>query len=184
VPFRRVAGPRRVENLQTGLVRETDTRTDEEDAMARYVDEYQGIAARDMPARGMDPNFRGAYGGMRMHGGPYQAEYGRHRMRHPGDFERWGGAMGAGERRMPRGAADWRGGVRDIRYDRELLHDFNANSPALQRGRGGRDLEPRRPLPRGIAPWSRPGRAGYSNRGISDGGYSEGWAWGPMRGAR
>lgn len=152
--------------------------------MARYVDEYQGIAARDMRARGMDPNFRGAYGGMRMQGGPYQAQYGRYRMRHPGDFEGSGGLLGAGERRISRGGFDpGNGGVRNLRYDRELLHDFNANSPALQRG-VGRDLEPRRPVPRAVAPWSRPGRAGYSNRGISDGGYSEGWAWGPMRGAR
>ena len=166
--------------------------------MARYVDDFQGIIGHDLPGRGMDPNYRGAYGGMRMAGGGYQAAYGRYRLGHAEDFGgsggfrgRYGGATGPGIGR-PRGGGPGRydrewsgGGVRNIRYDRELLHEFNANSPALRRG-GRYDMEHLRPLPRGVAPWSRGRgeRPDYSNRGVSDAGYSEGWAWGPMRGAR
>lgn len=169
--------------------------------MARYVDDYRGIIGHDVPGRGMDPNYRGGYEGMRMRGGPSQAEYGWYRALHPGDFAGAGGSGGFGPRRGPlglppaearmgptrgpQGPHGWgEGGVRNSRYDRELLHDFNANSPALARERGRYDLEQRRPLPRGVSPWRTANRPGYSNRGMSDAGYSEGWAWGPMRGAR
>lgn len=169
--------------------------------MARYVDDYQGIVGHDVPPRGMDPNFRGVYGGMRMRGGRGQAEYGRYRLQHPEDFGGSGGFAGRygahgvapGRRReVPREPGvgygrEWgSGGVREIRYDRELLHDFNANSPALEPRRGPYDVDTRSRLRRGVAPWSRGpgGHPWYSNRGISDAGYSEGWAWGPMRGSR
>lgn len=163
--------------------------------MARYTDEYEGITGGFRQPRGMDPNFRGGYQGMRMGGGPNQAEYGRYRMRHPGDFQGSGGYQGGygayytGE--GGRYAADYRpewhgGGLRDPRYDRGLMHDFNANSPMLRsyRGRYGRDME--RPRHAGEAPGST--HQGYdpryANRGVSSSGFSEGWARGPMRGAR
>lgn len=164
--------------------------------MARYVDDYQGIVGHDVAPRGMDPNYRGGYGGMRMGGGRAQAEYGWYRMRHPDDFEGSGGFAGFSgrydramkPRQLYHGAVQHGGrgdgGVRSLRYDRELLRDFNANSPALSRERGRYDVEQRRPLPRGISPWSRRQEPGYSNRGIVDAGYAEGWAWGPMPGAR
>lgn len=165
--------------------------------MARYYDDFQGIIGHDLPGRGMDPNYRGAYRGMRMGGDRYQAAYGRYRLSHADDFGGSGGFRGRyGVHPAPRGGWPARqgrelfeqgrggGGVRDLRYDRELLHEFNANSPSLERG-GRYDRGHLQPLPRGAAPWSRGrGQMGYSNRGMSDAGYSEGWAWGPMRGAR
>lgn len=155
--------------------------------MARYFDDYRGIVGHDLPPRGMDPNYSGPYGGMRMSAGRYQAEYGRYRARHPDEFgppEAFvhggrGGYAPVPERTRGRGD----GGVRNLRYDRELLHDFNANSPALQR-RGRYDREQRRPLPRGVSPWARPGRPDYADRGVPQAGYGEGWAWGPMPGSR
>lgn len=177
--------------------------------MARYVDDYRGIIGHHTAPAGMDPNYGGRYRGMRMDGSGYQAAYGRYRLEHAEDFggsggfrgrSAWAPVSGGGRRGgTPAGARYARelegagrydtgwgtGGVRDLRYDRELLREFNANSPALQRG-GRYDREHLRRLPRGVAPWSR-ARGNweeYSNRGVTDAGYSEGWAWGPMRGAR
>lgn len=173
--------------------------------MARYVDDYHGIVGHDTSPDGMDPNYRGRYRGMRMGGDRHQAAYGWYRLQHPNDFGGSGGFRGrtpaGNQHRLGRGDrydqgarggpsvrydADWQsGGVRNLRYDRELLRDFNANSPALQRA-GSYDDEHLSRLPRGVAPWSR-GRGGWlggSNRGITEAGYGESWAWGPMRGAR
>lgn len=179
--------------------------------MARYVDDYRGIIGHDTAARGMDPNYSGGYRGMRMGGSGYQAAYGRYRLEHAEDFGGSGGfrgrsgpasLAGGGRTRAPHGVArydremearrahgydsGWEsGGVRDLRYDRDLLREFNANSPGLRTG-GRYDREHVRRLPHGVAPWSR-GRGNweeYSNRGLTDAGYSEGWARGPMRGAR
>lgn len=162
--------------------------------MARYTDEYEGITGGFRPPRGLDPNYRGGYHGMRMEGGPEQAEYGRYRLRHRDDFQGVGGFDGGysgyyGGRRE-RSAPDhypereW-GGLRDPRYDREFIRDFNANSPVLRRGgRYGSEME------RGRGPDDAPGRTHwgydprYANRGLSSSGFGEGWARGPMRGAR
>lgn len=158
--------------------------------MARYAYDYQGIPARLRYDNGMDPNFRGGYRGMRMTGGDWQAAYGRHRLHHAGDLETAGGFYGRGLRgeyprmreRLPEETAG--GGTRDRRYDRDLLRQFNANSVRLrgegrgseERGAEGREVDrPRR---------QRGGNEfGYTNRGLSESGYSQGWARGPMRGA-
>lgn len=176
--------------------------------MARYENEYLGYYSDAGRARGADPNHRGGnYRGMRTWGGEGQAPYGAYRMRHPQDFEGSGGRYG----RYGGGPAystefenayggyvsrgydrEWQGGgVHDPRYDVEYLRDFNAYSPRF-RGydrdqMGGRS---RYDLPYGghagdqLSARYRNYRIGYANRGLSSGGYSEGWAWGPMRGAR
>lgn len=167
--------------------------------MARYVGDYQDVSGHGGPARGMDPNYLGHYGGMRMGGGPGQAEYGRYRMRHPRDYDGAGGPFGRYDRDLqytgeyeagydrPRGGGydrGWRGGVRDLRRDRETMRGFNANSPALRPG--GYDREQRgggrydRDLSRGRGFWQE-----YANRGIGSGGYAEGpprWGRGGDRG--
>lgn len=162
--------------------------------MARYVDEYQGISAHDEPPRGMDPNYRGGYGGMRTRGGHGQAAYGRYRMGHADDlggergpFGMYGGrGMYTGEyeagydRPAPRG---YDRGYQGRGYDRGWqgggVHGYADDRMVWGRGPGyDRDMGgPPRGHERGYWP-------GYSNRGLSRGGYSEGWAWGPMRGAR
>lgn len=157
--------------------------------MARYVDDYQGISGQFERPRGIDPNYRGPYRGMRMRSEPGQAAYGRHRLTHPEDFEGSGGFLGrygrrglyTGEFEAGYGGQGGGGGVRDLRRDRQALREFNANSPQLRGEQGyDRDARPRRE-PR--FPHPRYDRPDYANRGIA-GGYSEGWAWGPMRGAR
>lgn len=166
--------------------------------MARYSHEFMGIRGDPRDTRGMDPNYRGGYRGMRMHGYDDQAAYGWHRWTHDEDFEGSGGYMGRsnpperamyeGGYRRPRGAYDrgWGGGgARDPRF----VRDFNANSPVVRYGgdydrpRYGEEFRRRN------APQPRPGhfqgeRFDYANRGINSGGHSEGWAWGPMRGSR
>ena len=154
--------------------------------MARYSYDFMGIRGNAGNPRGMDPNYRGGYGGMRMHGDDAQAAYGRHRATHPEDFQGSGGFRGA------RGGYDrgWGGGgVRDLRNDPRAMRDFNANSPVV---RYGGDYGRRRygsDYGRGGAPRRAPEhfqgeRFDYANRGLGSGGYGEGWAWGPMRGAR
>jgi hypothetical protein len=168
--------------------------------MARYASEYQGIPGWGGEPRGMDPNHRGGYQGMRMQSGPHQAPYGWHRWTHPNDFEASGGFRGryggaareTGERYLnsrPSYDRDLRGGggVHDWRYDTEYLRDFNAESTRF--GPDGRwgvrsgaapeesGLRQRRPYDGGFR-WGRP------PRGMSEGGYSEPWTWGPMRGSR
>ena len=155
--------------------------------MARYVDDYQGISGHRDRARGMDPNYRGGYGGMRMRAEEGQAAYGAYRVTHPQAFQGSGGVAGRyaprhGSGRPERGQGgydrEWGGGgVRELRRDPDAMREFNARSPML-RDRGY-DRE-QRPLGRG----PERDRFGYSNRGISSAGYAESWAWGPMRGAR
>lgn len=170
--------------------------------MARYQEEFMGIPGGPGTPRGMDPNYRGGYRGMRMHGDARQGAYGWHRWTHEEDFAGSGGFLGRVDRpqgppreggyRRPPGAYDreWGGGgVRDLRHDPRAMREFNAESPALhpeeRHGRPRYDDFARRPGPRRPMPGHYQGeRFDYANRGLSSGGYGEGWAWGPMRGAR
>jgi len=167
--------------------------------MTRYQHEFMGIPAGSWTPRGMDPNYRGGYRGMRMRGDDRQAAYGWHRWTHEEDFAGSGGFLGrvdrplrpsgeGGYRRPPAAYdRDWEGGgVRDLRRDPRAMREFNANSPALhpEEGYGPARYDDfaRR---RGPLPGHYHGeRFDYANRGLSSGGYGEGWAWGPMRGAR
>lgn len=175
--------------------------------MARYIDEYRGISGHDEPPHGMDPNYRGGYGGMRMGGHPGQAAYGRYRMGHGDDLGGANGAFGmypgrgmytgeyeAGyDRPGHRGyEPNWHGGG----YDRGVrggrggggVHGWRddrmvwGRGPGYDQGMGGR-TQPGR-YDRSMFGHDRGYRPGYANRGVGSGGYSEGWAWGPMRGAR
>lgn len=124
-----------------------------------------------------DPNWRGGYRGMRMHGEGRGAPYGWHRMTHAGDLEDFGGFRGHGEPRVTpffhrydrdlrtredrglrgydRALRDASGGAQRSLYDREYLRDFNSRSPGLgASGQGGRPGGQR--YDRGL----RPGRAG------------------------
>jgi hypothetical protein len=160
--------------------------------MARYQRDFVGIRGEGR-AEGMDPNFRGAYGGMRMGGGHGRAPYGAHRWDRAHDLQAWGGFQGrgheGGSRGRPEFRPEWeqRGGLRSPYGDERVLRDFNSHSPDVRWHRGGygREMERRDsgPVDR---PWNteRDFRQGYSNRGITDAGYSEGWARGPMRGTR
>lgn len=159
--------------------------------MARYVDDYQGISGHPTRPRGLDPNYREGYGGLRMQGGWGQAEYGRYRFVHEdemGDREWHGfgqrrglyaGDLDRGYERVRMNPESGRrgGGVRDLRRDRRALREFNASSPSLGDDRGYDVDRPRRSHDQRY-------RFGYANRGLPSGGYGEGWAWGPMRGAR
>lgn len=163
--------------------------------MARYEHEFMGIPGDPRGGRGMDPNHRGGYGGMRMHGDDRQGAYGWHRWTHEEDFRGSGGFLGDRDRpprlggeggfRRPREEYNrgWgSGGVRDLRHDREALREFNARSPGLRYGAEYDRPDFRR---RGRGPGHFQGdRFDYANRGLSAGGYGEGWAFGPMRGAR
>ncbi len=164
--------------------------------MPRYARDFQGIPARIEGASGMDPNHRDGYHGMRMVSGRGQAPYGWHRYTHEADFEgsggfrgRYGGGPAGRDDRFsnsrPRYDSELRGGggVHDWRYDTEYLRDFNANSTRFREGGGwGAGGRP--------SGGSRAGRYdggfrwGGPQRGLSEGGYGEPWAWGPMRGAR
>lgn len=147
----------------------------------RYVDEFAGIPAGFRRPGGQDPNYRDGYAGMRMGGGGGRAPYGAHRMWREHDLETAGGFHGAhdfhdGPNRLP-----------DPRWEREgmgIPHLRRLESGS-RRERYGGDLErrvQRRPEP-GWAP-DRGYRPGYTNRGLTEAGYGEGWARGPMRGAR
>ncbi|MEX2571150.1 MAG: hypothetical protein WD737_07570 [Gemmatimonadota bacterium] len=163
--------------------------------MARYEREFMGIPAEFTEARGMDPNHSGHYRGMRMGSGQGRAAYGAHRLVHERDLGTEGGFAGLHGRSDDARARPFdprwndHGGVGDPSRRGRLLHDFNANSPMYARPsprpRYGRELERRERflLERAWLP-SRQYRPGYSNRGMTEGGYSEGWARGPMRGAR
>jgi hypothetical protein len=167
--------------------------------MTRYQRDFAGIRGAG-EARGMDPNFRNGYGGMRMGGGNGRAPYGAYRWDRARDLETWGGFEGWGPDGRGRGGAgrgrpefhpdvEQRGGLRSPYGDERILREFNTRSPELSRNRGrtryGGEMEPRErgPVDR---PWSpqRDFRPEYSNRGVTDAGYSEGWARGPMPGAR
>lgn len=172
--------------------------------MARYEHEFMGISGDFERGRGMDPNFRGgAYRGMRMRGSPSQAAYGRYRRTHAdelggeGGFRGQSARQGYGDQYQPgyrQPPVGWRyddsyrggGGVHDVRYDREFMRDFNANSP-LFRGEGhARESYERDFRERGGHPVERDSwpKGRYANRGLSSSGYSEAWARWPMRGGR
>lgn len=187
--------------------------------MPRYVTDYQGISGQPERGEGMDPNHRNGYHGMRMRAHPGQAAYGWHRWTHEADLETHGGYGGRqlsgsydrdhrsadrGSRydlelhHAGRGRSPWpidddhlhAGGVRDLRYDDELLREFNADSIRFRnegryRGRGGSGRPRLESGGRGgRSAYDHGFRRGYGNRGMSDGGYTDPWTWGPMRGAR
>jgi|GEM_PF-6491896 len=173
--------------------------------MAHYAKDFQGISARPEGNRGLDPNHRGAYGGMRMEGGRSMAPYGWHRWTHQADLEtsggfrgRYGGETAPGGERFnnfrPRYDRDLGGaGVHDARYDTAYLRDFNSRSIRFRedaQNSGSRQSRARygSGYEGGETPRSRRYdegiRSGYANRGMSEAGYAESWARGPMRGAR
>ena len=126
--------------------------------MSRYVHEFRDISGDALPPRGMDPNYRGRYRGMRMGAEEGQGAYGWYRWRHARELGRGGGYdRGYGPARF----YDWEmrggGGVRDPRYDREFIRGFNADSQMF------RD---------------------YTHRGPGRGGYFERGPYGPGRGSR
>ncbi|MEX2584360.1 MAG: hypothetical protein WD766_13915 [Gemmatimonadota bacterium] len=161
--------------------------------MARYEREFSGMPAYFRGAQGMDPNYVEGYHGMRMQGGRGRAAYGAHRYQQREDLGTEGGYGGihgrGGAERYPRLHPEWEesGGVRDPYRNRGMMQDFNSRSPSFARppSRYDREIDERQRflperqwMPRGTY------RPGYTNRGITDAGYSEGWAFGPMRGAR
>lgn len=163
--------------------------------MARYVDDYQGIPGHATEPRGMDPNYRGGYRGMRMGADPGQGAYGWYRWRRQRDLEGEGGFAGRGSpydhgyRGGPGHFYDWEtrggGGLRDPRYDRDFLRGFNAYTPDYRRegrweGRYARDYRG----PGGPIPGNERYRSGYANRGIGSGGFSEAWQHRPAHGSR
>lgn len=164
--------------------------------MARYEREFFGMPGEFRESRGLDPNYVDGYHGMRMGGGYGRAAYGSHRLMRERDLETEGGYYGTlRDPRSPGGAYDprwmdprWeRSDSGHSPYDaRRAIQDFNSHSPEFagppprlryDADVRGRDLEPS---------WGpqRSFRRGYTNRGITDAGYSEGWARGPMRGSR
>jgi hypothetical protein len=123
--------------------------------MERYDRNFRNEPVRSRNVAGEDPNYRnGTYRGMRMQAAePGRAPYGRNRLRHAGDLGGYGnfqGVYGGGERmrgprydnallnrydqslRVPR--PGFRRGGNGPRRDREMLGEFNANSPALRSG--------------------------------------------------
>ena len=163
--------------------------------MARYVHDFRDISGDPLPPTGADPNYRGRYRGMRMGADPGQGAYGWYRWRHAGELGRGPGndqgyVRGYDGGYQARRFYDWElhggGGLRNPRYDREFLRDFNANSQAFRdegrrEGRYGGDYRQRGgyPLPRDTRD-----RFGYTNRGLSSSGYSEAWQHRPGHGSR
>jgi len=166
------------------------------DDMGRFQKDFAGISG-DVETRGLDPNYRGPYGGMRMEGGGGRAAYGAHRWIRSQDLETWGGFDGVDGGQDGRGTPElhpeWEesGSVRGPGREERIIRDFNANSPELsEEVRGARDQPEAEQVrdDRGHVErdWSPPRgfRQGYSNRGITDAGYSEGWARRTNRGGR
>jgi hypothetical protein len=168
--------------------------------MARYEREYGGIRADAGAPRGMDPNYREGYGGMRMQGSPHQAPYGLYRHHHAGELGNAGpeGYRAGGRydreaiyprRRLerPDSAGRGDGGVHDWREHPEWIRQYNANSPLLRGGGREQDrMSPGREMRRGGRPYQIDARyrQEYGNRGLSSSGFSEPWARGPNPGAR
>jgi hypothetical protein len=172
--------------------------------MASYESDYGDIRAAGGAPRGLDPNYRGGYGGMRMRGSQHQAPYGFYRQHHTAELEHLeshGRRPGPYDRELapPRTRPD-----HPTRYDRETppdgaVHDwrerpdairhYNANSPILRDGGRREDHQVAsagRELRRGRQPYGTDGRprGDYGNRGLSGSGFSEPWARGPMPGSR
>lgn len=150
--------------------------TDEGNTMS-YEHDFMGIPANIRGNRGMDPNHRGGYGGMRMRGDGWQAAYGEYRWRHGHELGGQHGPRGRYERDfrpLPRGydRGIAGGGVR-ARRDPEMIRTFNAESEYLREG-GHRDRGAS--YDRGLrgGPRHRLGNdPGYTNRGLSSAGYGE-----------
>lgn len=172
--------------------------------MPRYQDDFGGITGNPGRGRGMDPNHREGYQGMRMHATHGQSAYGWHRWTHPLDFESSGGFIGryAGDyhdrprRISPQAGREFDtrggGGVYDMVREPEHLRMYNAESIRFRdegrgaRGGAGRYANDYRGagLPRGRSGYDNRFLRGYTNRGRNEAGYTESWTWGPMRGAR
>ncbi len=162
--------------------------------MARYEKEFMGMPANFEGASGLDPNFGDYYRGMRMGSDGRRAAYGAHRLvrrqdlgTEGGFFGRFGGRPGGARDYDPRWERD--GMVHDSAEDPGLLHHYNANSPRFAEPHGDEEAHRRaerneKMLPEPAWMARRAYNPRYSNRGVSDAGYSEGWAHGPMRGAR
>ena len=137
--------------------------------MTRYEHWYVGVSARPEPPRGMDPNYRDGYRGMRMQGGAWQADYGRYREHHQGSLG------------FRRGSP-----VRGYGYDYELTPTRYDPESGRRDGAGYRpDRSFRGPLDEQRGPGFVPGyRFRGTSRGLTAGGYAPGWAFGPMRGSR
>ena len=160
--------------------------------MSRYSTDFEGIPGGFAAPTGMDPNYRDGYHGMRMHGDAGQAAYGAHRRAHRHDLETAGGFDGIHD--APE--FDWvasepttgLGGVRDPFTDEEFLRDFDSRgqrfAPDPQRRSSDRALPLRHGQDWEYPDETEPYNPRYSNRGMPPGGYGEGWARGPMRGAR
>src|SRR5690606_11067721 len=151
--------------------------------MARYVDDFMGIPNEYHRVRGMDPNYREHYRGMRMRGHDYQAPYGWYRARHRDalghsagfhgivSWDYTGGGYDRGYRGYDRGFGIGDGGaVYNPYYDRHYLWDYNAYGEAIRSGGGRGDGYDRemRPLLESVHEGYR---QSYGNRGVSSGGY-------------
>ncbi|MQA90519.1 MAG: hypothetical protein GEU90_09815 [Gemmatimonas sp.] len=157
--------------------------------MARYESEFDGMPALFTQPRGLDPNFRGGYGGMRMRDVWGRAAYGDYRLRHQYELETEGGycgihrGLGGPRTRTPR-AWEESGGLVDPRV-RRAIEEFDARGPRYagpprqRRARYDMDIStPTRGRPHaGYEPR-------YTNRGVTPGGYGVGWAYGAMPGSR
>ena len=160
--------------------------------MARYATDFEGIPGGFAAPTGMDPNYRDGYHGMRMRADPRQAAYGAHRRTRRSDLGTAGGFDGIHD--APE--FDWitpgpdgsPGGVRDPFTDDEFLRDFDARGQRYAPDPASSSTDRELPV-RQARDWERPHgmdphETGYSNRGMPPAGYGEGWARGPMRGAR
>lgn len=161
--------------------------------MAVYIRDFMGIPAWFNRRGGLDPNYGDHYRGMRMKRDDRRAAYGSHRMARQQDLGTAGGFYGHSS---PAEGQPWPGEF-DPRWeltgsahgsmkDPNLLRHYNANSPALsESARGDRDAEAGDRL-LSEPDWmpERDYDPSYSNRGISESGYSDGGKSGPMRGAR
>lgn len=162
--------------------------------MTRYIRDFMGIPAAPTQAHGQDPNYAEYYRGMRMISRDGRAGYGAHRLVHQRDLETEGGFHGHYHDPQYRGGRDfdprWEmiGGVEDAQTHARLLREFNASGPfyADPEQPGAYSEAVRRRGDHAPELWTPRGdfRPEYGNRGLTDAGYSEGWARGPMRGAR
>ena len=108
--------------------------------MARYEKEFWGMPGEFTESRGLDPNYRDGYHGMRMVGGNGRAAYGAHRWAREGDLEREGGYRGAGAWAKQSQSGPWH--PDDVRWeerDRDrspydahrAMHDFDSRDQAF-----------------------------------------------------
>ncbi len=158
--------------------------------MARYIDDPD----RQEPTVGhsADPNYDdGGYWGMRMRRSPGLAAYGWYRRDWSDDLETaggFGGIHGPIEYRGgPRGEASWEeGGVVEADRDLRVIRDFNARSPMYEGDATTGNHLVLSDETGSVRPWEVRGlySGEYTDRGLTDAGFSEGWARGPVPGAR